>query len=383
MKIDIITGSRAEYGIMRNLIKKIKEDSYFESRIIVTGMHLEKKYGYTINDIINDGYDVEHCIDSNMKDTSRLGTLNSIEVTFKGFKELYTTETKPDAVIILGDRYEVYAAASVCAFLMIPIIHIHGGEKTEGNYDEFIRHAITKLSSLHFASSKEFRKRIIQLGEQPDKTFNVGSLGVENVINTEFIELLELSKKYNIKLEEKKYFVIAFHPETLTKDEIFNEELLKALNNYVGKYKFIFIGANSDTGSDVVMNNINNFIKKVGDNNAKLFLSIPTIEYHSFIKNGLMLIGNSSSGLIEVPSLGKPTVNIGERQKGRLQGNSVFNCDNKSDSIIEAIELAISFHEKINNPYQGNNPCEEIIETIKVTKLDVIKKFYDLGEKNE
>ncbi len=383
MKIDIITGSRAEYGIMRNLIKEMSKDDEIDIRIVVTGMHLEEKYGMTINDIINDGHLVEYKVQSKMEGTSSINTLDSIEATFRGFKNLYTSIEKPDAVVILGDRYEIFAAASVCAFLLIPIIHIHGGEKTEGNYDEFIRHSITKLSTLHFTASDEFRNRVIQLGEQPFNVHNVGALGVENVLSSSLIGAPQLSDKYNINLEKGKYFVVAFHPETLSEDKLYNSNLLKALLSFKDRYKFILIGANSDTGSDIVMKNVENFINEVGDKGSKLLLSVPTLYYHSLIANSAMLIGNSSSGLIEVPALDRPTVNIGDRQKGRLQGNSVFNCKNLEKDIIRSIEDALLFDDKIVNPYQGITPTKSIIEIIKSAKLSVHKKFYDLEVKDE
>ncbi len=379
MKLDIVTGSRAEYGIMRNLIKEIVSDSYFNQRIIVTGMHLEKKYGYTINDLKNDNLNIDKEISSNMTDTSELGTLNSYEKTFQGFKEYYI-KNKPDAVLILGDRYEIYAVANVCGFLKIPLIHLHGGERTEGNYDEYIRHSITKIAKLHFVAAEEFQNRVIQLGEDPQSVYNVGALGVENIKNSKLKNIEELNFEYNIKLENKKYFVVAFHPETLSKDNKTNEDLLKVLKNYKDEYDFVFIGSNSDTGSDVITKNIENFIKE--NKKGILIPSTSSINYYSFIKNSIALIGNSSSGLIEAPSLGALTINIGDRQKGRLRGPSVIDVKNEEQEINDGIQKAINNkNEKYDNPYEGINTKDEIIKKIKLNEENLKnsqKVFFDI-----
>lgn len=380
MKIDIVTGSRAEYGIMKNLIKKMITSSEVESRVIVTGMHLEKKYGLTKNDIIDDGIEIFKEIPSNMAETSENGITESITSTMTNFSS-YFSNYKTDAILILGDRYEIYAVAIVASLMRIPIIHLHGGEVTEGNYDEFIRHGITKMSSLHFTASEIFKKRVIQLGENPSAVFNVGALGVENIKKTYFKSVTEINKKYNLSLEEEKYFVVAFHPETLSDSNDQNSELLNSLESYIKEYKVIFIGSNADTKSDEIMNATNIFIENHSEQ-CYLLTSVPSVYYYSLIKKSVGFIGNSSSGLIEVPSLGKFSINIGNRQKGRLQGNSIINVENNKLEISNAIEKLININDiEIVNPYEKKETCQQIYNLIieNQDKLkNNVKPFFDL-----
>ncbi len=379
MKIEIITGSRAEYGILRNLIRKLNDTPELETRVTVTGMHLESKYGLTINDIKADGVEIYKTVDSNMENTSDAGIIDSFTLTMDGYKQHFIAD-RPDAILILGDRFEIFAVAIVASLLRIPIIHLHGGEKTEGNYDEFIRHSISKMSTFHFAASEEFANRLIQLGEQPKRVRNVGALGVENVKNEPKLTTSEVSDIVNLDLEEGKYFVVAYHPETLVNDENQNSTLLEVLKPMLGEYKFVFIGSNADTAADSIMDLTKQFVAE-SNGNAVLVTSVPSKVYYSLIYNAKGFIGNSSSGLIEVPSLGKYTVNIGDRQKGRLRGNSVIDVVNTKEAIATGIETLIAkSNEEIINPYEQPQTADTIINEI-VENMDLImdikKEFND------
>lgn len=384
MKIEIITGSRAEYGILRNLIKKLSNTDELETRVTVTGMHLESKYGLTINDIKADGVEIYKTVDSKMENTSDEGIINSFTLTMDGYKNHFIAD-RPDAILILGDRFEIFAVAIVAALLRIPIIHLHGGEKTEGNYDEFIRHSISKMSTFHFAASEEFANRLIQLGEQPNRVRNVGALGVENVKNEPKLSAEEISKVVDLELEDNKYFVVAYHPETLVNDENQNKILLEVLQPMLGEYKFVFIGSNADTAADSIMNLTKQFVKN-SNGNATLVTSVPSNVYYSLIYNAKGFIGNSSSGLIEVPSLGKYTLNIGDRQKGRLRGNSVIDVINTKEAITEGIKVLIEkTDDKIINPYEQEETADTIINEIISNKdliMDIKKEFNDQIWKN-
>lgn len=373
MKLEIITGSRAEYGILRNLIKKLIACNELDVRVTVTGMHLEEKYGLTYKEIEKDGIEIYKLVDSNMKNTSDSGIIDSFTVTMQGYKEHFVQD-RPDMILILGDRFEIYSVAITASLLRIPIIHLHGGEKTEGNYDEFIRHSISKMSTFHFAASNEFANRIIQLGEQPERVKNVGALGVENVKNEPKLSIEQISEFTGLELEEGKYFVIAFHPETLVNDENQNSILLDVLVNFVDDYKFIFIGSNADTAADSIMGLTRKFVEK-HSTRAVLITSAPSNVYYSMIYRAVGFVGNSSSGLIEVPSLGKATVNIGDRQKGRLRGNSVIDVRNTREDIELGINNLLSFNtDNIVNPYEQEGTSEKIINEI-LENLDVIQNI--------
>lgn len=373
MKLEIITGSRAEYGILRNLIKKLIACEELDVRVTVTGMHLEEKYGLTYKEIEKDGIEIYKLVDSDMKNTSDSGIIDSFTLTMQGYKDHFVQD-RPDMILILGDRFEIYSVAITASLLRIPIIHLHGGEKTEGNYDEFIRHSISKMSTFHFAASDEFANRIIQLGEQPERVKNVGALGVENVKNEPKLSIEQISEFTGLDLEENKYFVIAFHPETLVNDENQNSILLDVLASFVEDYKFVFIGSNADTAADSIMGLTRKFVENHSDR-AVLITSAPSNMYYSMIYRAVGFVGNSSSGLIEVPSLGKATVNIGDRQKGRLRGNSVIDVQNTREDIELGINKLLSFNtDNIINPYEQDGTSEKIINEI-LNNLDVIQNI--------
>ena len=384
-KICIVTGSRAEYGILRNLMKAIKNDPELTLQIIVTNQHLSKLQGETYKEIELDGFTIDkkvYMADDDAPDNAN-STAKSISRGVKGFADSFD-DLKPDMLLILGDRYEMLAVVSTALIYKIPIAHLHGGEITEGAFDDAIRHAITKMSHLHFTSTEAYRKRVIQLGEQPDRVFNVGSLGVENIIMNDFMSKNEIEISLNFHITNK-CFLCTYHPVTLSNmsSEVQILNLLEALDNY-REYNIIFTYSNSDTNSKIIIKRIQEYV----DNNSKRCIFIPSLgqrRYFSILKYITAVLGNSSSGIIEVPSFGIPTLNIGDRQKGRIAADSVINCGNLVEEIKEGLNkvIYISNHSTFSNylnPYYKDGTCALILNIIKNYPLEhlVQKHFYDL-----
>lgn len=380
-KLLYVTGSRAEYGIMRRLLKKLDEDKNIQLDIVVTGMHLMKEYGETFKEVEKD-FNVIEKIDIEIANSNNYDVLHSMSLAMEKFAKFFLNN-KYDAVMLLGDRYEILPVAIASAINNIPLIHIHGGEKTLGNYDEFIRHSITKMSKLHLVATDEYRNRVIQLGENPETVKNVGSLGVANAMELELLSKKELENK--LGNFSKPYFVVLFHPETITEISLEQqtENLISALNKFKDRYDFVFIGSNSDTGSDKIQKIIKNFVDK---NNYKRFLSLKNYEYFSLLKNSQGLIGNSSSGVIEVPSLKIPTINIGNRQLGRVKGTTIIDCSADTEDILKAIEKSQSesYKKILNesvNPYYQENSLEKYYSEIKKfldKDNNYLKDFWDI-----
>lgn len=382
-KILYVTGSRAEYGIMKRLLKRLNEDKEIDLRIVATGMQVDKKYGETYKLIEEDNLKLDKLIDIQLDNSNNEKVIHSMAICLDEFGK-YLYENKFDAIILLGDRYEIFSVAIAAAMQNIPIIHLHGGEITLGNYDEFIRHSITKMSKLHLVSTEEYRKRVIQLGENPNSVYNIGSLGAENSLKLQLLSKDELIKKFS--LERTDYFVVLFHPETLTGNSIENQirNLLNAIDKFKNKYNFIFIGSNSDTGSNIIYDM---FFKYTQENNFKFLASVKPEEYLSLVKYSKGLIGNSSSGLIEIPSLKVPTLNIGDRQKGRVRGKSVVDITTDEIDIEKGIRKILDdkFRESLKNevnPYTQENSLEKAYSIIKKyldsKEINEIKEFYDL-----
>ena len=380
-KLLYVTGSRAEYGIMRRLLKKLDEDKNIQLDIVVTGMHLMKEYGETFKEVESE-FNVIEKINIEIANSNNYDVLHSMSLAMEKFAKFFLNN-KYDAVMLLGDRYEILPVAIASSMNNIPLIHIHGGEKTLGNYDEFIRHSITKMSKLHLVATDEYRNRVIQLGENPETVKNVGSLGVANAMELELLSKKELENK--LGNFSKPYFVVLFHPETITEISLEQqtENLISTLNKFKDRYDFVFIGSNSDTGSDKIQKIIKNFVDK---NNYKRFLSLKNYEYFSLLKNSQGLIGNSSSGVIEVPSLKIPTINIGNRQLGRVKGTTIIDCSADTEDILKAIEKSQSesYKKILNesvNPYYQENSLEKYYQEIKkFLEKDnrYLKDFYDL-----
>lgn len=380
-KVAFVTGSRADYGIMRRFLSLMNQDSEIELDILVTGALLSNTYGHQVDLIYKDGFHVKAEIEVPLDSSSNVKILHTMAVTLDKFAEFFD-KNKYDLLIILGDRYEMLSVAEVAAMQRIPILHIHGGEATFGNYDEFIRHAITKMSLYHFAATEEYRNRIIQLGESPDRVFNLGALGAENCL---FIDEANVPEDVK-KLPSKKYFVVLFHPETLTNIDVAGQmkNLLDAINAYINEYSFVFLGTNADTNSGIIRKMVKDFVQN--NENAIYYENLHTDAYHYLVKNSICLIGNSSSGIIEAPSLGVYTINIGDRQKGRVRGNSVIDVVCNKAEILSAINRVIEVHATVKpeNPYYKENSSRLYYETTKkillnIKKYDAVKIFYDVN----
>jgi GDP/UDP-N,N'-diacetylbacillosamine 2-epimerase (hydrolysing) len=366
-KISIVTGSRADYGLLKNLIKLINDDKSLTLNLIVTGSHFSKTHGNTYKEIEYDGYNNYHKIDINIINDDIKDLCNSTALSISGFSKAYSIYN-PDLIVILGDRYELLGAAISAMFYKIPIAHIHGGELTFGAIDDSIRHSLTKLSQIHFVATETYRKRVIQLGENPKFVFNVGGLGVDAIKNLKLLPKKDLEKNLKIKLK-KSFFLVTFHPVTLEDQTEYEQvkELLNALIIYKN-YQIIFTMPNADQNNNIIFKLINEFV----DNNINSFSfeSLGQLNYLSCIAHSTIIIGNSSSGLLEAPSFKKPTINIGSRQEGRIKASSIIDCSPKTNSIINAIETALSPSFQVTlkntlNPYEGKNTSKSIHKILK------------------
>lgn len=383
-KICAITGTRAEYGLLHLLLRKIKKDPELSLQLIVTGMHLSPEFGLTWKDIAQDGFKIDRKIEMLLSSDTPSGIIRSMGIAMIGFSEAYDS-LKPDLVLILGDRFEIFAAAGAATVALIPLAHLHGGELTEGAFDEAMRHSITKMSHLHFTATDAYRRRVIQLGEDPDKVFNVGSLGVDNIQQLSLLTREEFETSINFKLN-KKNLLITFHPVTLEQEtsESHMRALLTSLDDLVDT-NFIFTEPNADTGGRIIIELIDDFVSRHPEN-ACSFKSLGQLRYLSAMQFVDALVGNSSSGLIEAPSFKIGTINIGDRQKGRIKADSVIDCSPNIPSIKNAIKKVCSdsFKESLRdlkNPYGEGGASEKVIEKLKTIDLSNIlkKRFFDLS----
>lgn len=380
--ITIITGSRAEYGLLRPLIKKFAASPLVNFTLVVTGMHLSPEFGLTYQEIINDGINISYKIDTLLSSDSAEGITKSIGLGLISFSDLFQN-VDADLVIVLGDRTEVLAVCIAAMVKGIPIAHISGGETTEGAYDEAIRHSITKMSYLHFAATEEYKKRVIQLGESPSRVFNVGAIGIDSINNLRLLSKAEFEKSINYKLNIIN-ILITFHPVTLennSSERQFNELLasLDLLQNTC----LIFTKPNSDKGGRVIIKLIDEYVKNHSENSVA-FDSLGQLRYLSSLQFMDVVVGNSSSGIVEVPYFKIPTINIGDRQKGRMMPDSIINCNPFTNEISEALSKALSkeFKEKIKNvssPYGGGHASDQIFDIITSTDIVSVKKtFHDI-----
>ena len=384
-KICVVTSTRAEYGLLYWLLKEIEADSELKLQLIVTGMHLSPEFGLTYKEIEKE-FKIDKKIEILSSSHTRLDICAEMARVYEKFAPALV-ELKPDILVLLGDRYEIFGVAGVASIMQIPIAHIHGGETTQGAFDEAFRHSITKMSHIHFAATNEYANRIIQLGEDPNRVFNVGGTSIENIKKLNLLSKEEFEKSIKFKLA-KKNILITFHPATLENSsarEQFNE-LLNALDE-LEETNFIFTKANSDTDGDVINKMIDECVSK-NPQKAVAFASLGQLRYLSAIKFVDIVLGNSSSGLLEVPSFKKATINIGDRQKGRARASSVIDVRPIKEEILAAIKRAYSkeFEQTLKdtiNPYDGGNPSKKMVKILKEIKLDGIlkKKFYDIGIK--
>lgn len=384
-RIGIMTGTRAEYGLLKPLMQEINKDNDLELYLIVSGMHLSPEFGMTYQEIEEDGFQINAKVEMLLSSDSPAGISKSIGLGVIGFADEFQ-RAELDMLILLGDRYEVLSAA-ICAMVMrIPIAHLHGGELTEGAIDEGIRHSITKMSYLHFTSTEQYRNRVIQLGENPERVFYVGALGVENIKKINLMTKEELERSIHFEIDENTV-IVTYHPVTLENNTVEEQflNLLEVLDRNP-KIRMIFTKANADTNGRIV----NELIDKYAAQNSEracAFMSLGQKRYLSALKYCRIVIGNSSSGIIEAPSFGKPIINIGDRQKGRICADSVINCGYTQQEIQQAMETALTeeFENKARNcrnPYEKENTAANIISVIKDyllnDKINLKKRFYDL-----
>ena len=383
VKICVVSGTRAEYGLLYWTMKAIQDNPNLELSVCVTGMHLSPEFGLTYKQIESDGFLIDGKVEMLVSSDTAVGITKSIGLGLIGFAD-YFERTKPDFLLVLGDRFEIFAAVSAAMIARIPVAHCHGGEATEGLIDEAIRHSITKMSHLHFTSTIEYRNRVIQLGEQPKNVFHVGALGIENINRLKLLNKEEFEASIDFKLSSLN-FLVTFHPVTLDNASAEQQftELVEALSSFKVA-KIIFTKPNADNDGRVIIKLIDEFVSN-NPTNAKSFISLGQLRYLSAIKHCQVVIGNSSSGLIEVPSFKKPTINIGDRQQGRIEAESVISCKPEKKSIIEAINVALSeeFQNQlpnIKNPYGEGNSSVKILDTILSKSVDNIlkKNFYNI-----
>lgn len=380
-KVTVFTGTRAEYGLLYWLLKDIQSDEELSLQLLVSGMHLSPEFGETYRQIEKDGFKIDEKIEILLSSDSAVGTAKSMGLGILGFADALS-RLSPDVLVILGDRFEALAAAQTAMILRIPVVHLHGGEITEGAYDDAIRHAITKLSYLHATSTEEYRQRVIQLGEAPERVFNVGAIGLDHLNRGTFMSVEELAASLQFPLQ-KPYVVVTYHPVTLADEEptaSFNA-LLEALDKYPD-VQVILTYPNADDGGRKIIPLLEAYAAK----QPLRVLAIPSlgqVRYLSAIKHAAAVVGNSSSGIIEVPSLDVPTVNIGMRQKGRLAATSVLHCDATTLDIHAALEVAFGRSYKapdaqVHNPYGQGNASQQVISMLKNLKFTSVKSFYDV-----
>ena len=383
-KIAVVTGSRADYGLLYWLLHEIKHDSDLDLQVMVTGMHLSPEFGNTYQEIENDGFDITYKVDSLISSDTSVAITKSVGLGVVGFSDAYAA-CQPDIVVLLGDRHEILAAGIAALTMRIPMAHIHGGETTPAMLDEPIRHCLTKMTHLHFPAADDYAKRICQLGEDKKRIFCFGGPGLDHLDRLELLSKTELEQDLAIDLS-KPFFVITYHPVTLQTGSLAKhyQSLLNALDKFED-YTLIFTCSNADHEGREVFSILNQYESSSVRKNIHVFTSLGFKRYISLVRIASVVIGNSSSGLIEVPYLGVPTVNIGDRQKSRLKANTVIDCKNESDAIHSAIKLAISpaFKNrlaKVETPYKKGNVSFQIKEVLKSYPLDSIleKPFIDM-----
>jgi len=383
-RICVVTGTRAEYGLLKPVIERIHRDKELELYLVVTGMHLSVEFGLTYREIEADGYKIDKKIEMLLSADTPASIIKSMGVEMIGLADAFE-EAKPDMLVALGDRYEMLAAAAAAMVHRIPIAHIHGGELTEGIMDEAVRHSITKMSALHFTATEEYKRRVIQLGERPESVFHVGSLGVEGIRTLQLIEKNRLEELLGFRFG-RDTVMVTFHPVPLEQSSVESQFacLLHALGKFAG-LRIIFTKANADTAGRV-MNQMTDAFVKENSSRSIAFASMGQLKYLSALKYCKAVIGNSSSGIIEAPSFGIPTVDIGDRQKGRMKAESIIHCSVSESEIEQAIKQALSadFQERcrnVRNPYEGKGTSDTIVRMIKKALehgIDLKKSFYDI-----
>lgn len=366
-KILVVTGTRAEYGLLYWTMKEIQQDKDLQLQLIVTGSHLSKEYGYTVDQIRKDGFEIDEEIDMLIDSNKKSAIVKSMGLEMIQMAQAFD-RLKPDILLILGDRYETFVAATCAMMMNIPIAHMNGGESTEGAIDEQIRHAITKMAHIHLTGAEYYKERIIKMGEEPWRVYNVGQPGLESIVKLKLLTKEELENELGLKFD-KKVFLITYHPVTLdaqnTEEQIVN--LIKAISKFEAKY--IFTYPNADYGNKIIIDKVNQF--KQNYNDAFVFHSLGQIKYLSLMKYADVMVGNSSSGIIESPSFKLPVVNIGDRQKGRIRNKNIIDVGYDTAEIVEGINKAlydeqfISSLNNLDNVYGDGTTSEKVVNILK------------------
>ncbi|NQU61757.1 MAG: UDP-N-acetylglucosamine 2-epimerase (hydrolyzing) [Rhodospirillales bacterium] len=385
-KICVVTGTRAEYGLLFWLMKEIEGDPELTLQLAVTGAHLSPKFGETRKTIEKDGFAIDEKIDIDLGDDTPRGIARSMGMAVIGFGEAFG-RLRPDVIVVLGDRYEILAAAEAAMLARTPIAHIHGGEITEGAMDDAMRHAITKLSHLHFTAAEAYCARVIQLGEDPTRVFNTGAIGLDNIDRLTLLDRAGLKADLGLAAGQN-FFLVTYHPVTLSNDDPAEGlgEMLAALDEFPD-FDVVLTGVNSDPGHDTVARLLAGYVE-ANPARVSMHASLGQLRYLSAMKYAAAVIGNSSSGIVEAPALGAPTVNIGDRQKGRLRAPSIIDCGSATDDIAQAIERALnpgfrSGLKEINLPYGSSGASKKIKNILKTADLSGIvqKPFHDIPYK--
>lgn len=379
-KICVITGTRAEYGLLRWIMQGIKDDPELSLQIIATGMHLSPEFGLTYRAIEQDGFVIDRKVEMMLSSDTPVGIAKSMGLGLIGFADALN-DLRPDLLVVLGDRFEIFSAVSAALVARIPVAHLHGGETTEGAFDEAFRHSITKMAHLHFVAAEAYRQRVIQLGEQPERVFLVGGLGIDNIKRLRLLDRTSLEEALDFQFGAKN-LLVTFHPVTLETATASCQmaELLAALAD-LPDTRIIFTLPNADTDGRVLIEMVEQFVAEHG--NARAYASLGQLRYLSCIAQVDGVVGNSSSGLLEAPSFRKGSINIGDRQKGRLQAGSVIGCEPTRESIAAALEHLYSaeFQESLHdvvNPYGEGGASEKVIETLKRYDLSgIVKKTFN------
>lgn len=379
-KIAVFTGTRAEYGLLYWLMKDIQVDPSCELQILATGMHYSTVHGNTWRDIERDGFQISENVEILLSSDTPSSIVKAMGVGLLGFADSLK-RMKPDVLVVLGDRFEALAVVQAALIMKIPVAHLHGGELTEGAYDESIRHAITKMSNVHFTAAEPYRNRVIQLGEQPNRVFNVGALGLEHLTRTTFKSLEELKQQYNFDFS-KPYVLITYHPETNLKEN--NPKVLFSALDQIQDLNFVISYPNADNGYNQIVDEMLIFKEKYPDK-VLLVQNFGIQNYLSVLKNAVAMVGNSSSGLSEAPALKIPTINIGDRQKGRLRCESILDVPLCEQAILEAFDkvkvMSQESLEKMTPPLGSGNTSKKILDILKSTDYSHKAAFYDYEHK--
>jgi UDP-N-acetylglucosamine 2-epimerase (non-hydrolysing)/GDP/UDP-N,N'-diacetylbacillosamine 2-epimerase (hydrolysing) len=378
-KICVVTGSRADYGLLYWLMKDIQAGSLFELQLVVTGMHLSPEFGMTVNVIEENGFKIDARVETLLSNDSAIGVTKSVGLGVISFAEVYE-RLRPDLVLVLGDRFEIFAAAQAALFAKLPIAHIGGGDVTEGAYDEAMRHSISKMAHLHFVTNSAAAGRLERMGENPRHVFNVGSPGLDHLHRSSLPDRATIEKELDFRFR-KTNFLITFHPVTLDTmpSDVQLESLLQALDQNGPDVGLIFTLPNADTDGRALIHRLEEFV--AGRDNARIYPSLGQMRYLGTMAMADVVIGNSSSGLYEAPALRTPTVNIGRRQQGRLKAASVFDCAAEPGAIAGAISKALGFgRQAVDNPYRRGDCAELILRELSAIDYYAsltMKRFFD------